>query len=252
MYLHVWFSAASQSALMSALLLFTEQIWRIIIWWEKPLGPSLTPQLSPGILDSVGDKLVPLLSADTLHQGPAQAIRHPRDIQLARTKSAYCDSIFSVFGEAQQLHSVHLSTYKILTAPVVRPLEDETVDKSSTSRVALSHVLLLTVSFTLVNHCHFVPVPVFIQKQSSINASFISHVRPACRRCWKISCIRANLCATIIVPRIPALTRSNQLPHGLSLLPSLSRSGPICALQTTCRILAECLQNACRILADFL
>lgn len=118
MYLHVWFSATSKSALMSALLLFTDQIWRIIVWWEETLGPSLTPQLSPDILDSVGDKLVPLLSADTLHQGRAQAIRQPRDIQLARTKSAYCDSMFSVFGEAQQLHSVHLSTHEILTAPV--------------------------------------------------------------------------------------------------------------------------------------
>ena len=74
MYLHVSSSATNKSNLMSAFLLFTDQILRVIIWWERTLGPSLTPQLSPGILDSVGDKLVPVLSAATLHQGPAEVI----------------------------------------------------------------------------------------------------------------------------------------------------------------------------------
>lgn len=51
----------------------------------------------------------------------------------------------------------------------------------------------------------------------------------------RFSCIGANLCATIIVPRIRALTGKHELPLGLPLLPSLSRSGPICALQNDCR-----------------
>ena len=131
MYLHVSSSTTNKSYLISALLIFTDQIWRIIVWWERTLGPSLTPQLSPGILDSVSDKLVPLLTADTLHEVPAQVIRQPRDIQLARTKSACCDSMFSVFGEAQQLHSVHLSNCEDCDRSG-GPLGDETVDKSST------------------------------------------------------------------------------------------------------------------------
>ena len=102
---------------------------------------------------SVSDKLVPLLTADTLHEVLAQVIRQPRDIQLARTKSACCDTMFSVFGEAQQLHSIHLSNCEECDRSG-GPLGDETVDKSSTSMVGLPHVLLPNVSFNLVNHCH--------------------------------------------------------------------------------------------------
>ena len=60
-----------KSDLMLALLLITDQIWRITVWWDRTLGPSLNPHFSRGILNSEGDKLVPVLSADTLHQGPA-------------------------------------------------------------------------------------------------------------------------------------------------------------------------------------
>lgn len=52
-----------------------------------------------------------------------------------------------MLAEAQQLHSVQLSNYEILTAPVDH-LGDETVDKLSTSMVRKSHVLLPTEDLT--------------------------------------------------------------------------------------------------------
>ena len=165
-------------------------------------------------------------------------------MQLARTKSAYCNSMFSAFGEAQQLHSFHRSNCKDCDRSG-GPLGDETVDKSATSMVGLPHVLLPNGIFKLVNHCHVLPLPVTIQKQSSINVSFTSHVRPACRRSWKISCIRANLCATIICPthsrantkqRTRYLTACRYYHHYPNLIPSVP-----------CRMLAEHSQNSYRI-----
>ena len=70
-----------------------------------------------------------------------QAFRQPKDIQLARTESACLDSTLSVDGEAQQLDLVQLPIHGNFDPPIDH-LGDETVDKLSTSRVGLSHVLL--------------------------------------------------------------------------------------------------------------
>lgn len=66
--------------------------------------------------DCVGDKVLPLLSAVTLHQGLAQAIQQPIDIQLARTKSAYSIQSFQL-NEAQQLHPIQLLNCEYLDPP---------------------------------------------------------------------------------------------------------------------------------------
>lgn len=139
---HASVSATSQSDLVSTLLFSMGHIWPIILCWGRTLGPSLVPPCSPGVFDCVGDKVLLVLPAVTLHQDPAQATRQPKDIQLARTESAYLDSTCSAHGEAQQLDLVQLPSNGNFDPPIDH-LGDETVDKLSTSIVRLSHGLLL-------------------------------------------------------------------------------------------------------------
>ena len=153
---HALISATSKSDLLSALLFSKDHIWPIIVWWERTLGPSLAPLCSPGVFACVGDKVLPLLPAVTLHQDPMQATRQPKDIQLARTESAYPDSTFSAYGEAQQLDLVQLPSHENFDPPIDH-LGDETVDKLSASRVRPSHALLLpeTLSSCIIFNFNF-------------------------------------------------------------------------------------------------